>query len=134
MNKKDPYGIPNTCYTLITKKDKRWKEYKEHRLKHGFDPSEMWCFSCTVCSWLLPRVEWYYKHIVCKLEVDDKDEFERIIYCLWFLSRQDEITNDACFAKLDLSDHERVNMLFYTYVECMQYLSEHFTTILQMGW
>lgn len=58
----DPYGVPNTNFTLIDPQDARWDEYKELRIKNGFDPSEIWCLDTTILKFMLPRIEWLRDH------------------------------------------------------------------------
>lgn len=52
----DPYGVPNTNFTLIDPQDSRWEEYKELRIKNGFDPSEIWALDSAILKFMLPRI------------------------------------------------------------------------------
>ena len=127
MNHKDPYGIPNCNFTRITKKDERWKLFKASRIKQGFDESEFWDFQTTLCSWLLPRVEWYYKHIVKKFQKEDTEVFQNIIYCLWFLKNTYDVVDVFC--RIGETDQG-----LQQHSECRKYLQEHLDYILNMGW
>lgn len=126
-NNKDPYGIPNVCFSVIRKEDKRWNKLKKDRLRQGFDESELWDFEVTLCSWLLPRVEWYYKHIVKKFQQKDIEVFEKLIYCLWFLKNQYEMAEP-------LYALDAYTQGFCQYMEYREYLKEHLEYILNMGW
>lgn len=103
------------------------KSLKKSRLKQGFDESELWDFEYTLCSWLLPRVEWYYKHVVKVFQQDDIEVFEKLIYCLWYLKHQDKISD--LYYSLGESYQD-----FYTYLDCREYIKEHLEYILNMGW
>lgn len=127
VNKKDPFGIPNCNFTLIDKKDSRWKQYKKHRIKYGFDESEFWDFEHTLTSWLLPRIEWYYKKVVCVFQQEDKEIFEKLIYCIWFLKNQ----YDTFYIYYDngfIDQHELI------LIDCREYIKENIDYIFNMGW
>ena len=55
----DPYNIPNVNFTLISRDDKRWEEYKQQRLEEGFDDSETWSLDNTIAKFVLPRLKRY---------------------------------------------------------------------------
>ena len=54
---RDPYGIPNVCFTLIDETDERWDEYEKQRLERGFDVSETWSFDATISKFIYPRMK-----------------------------------------------------------------------------
>lgn len=61
MKKKVPdikyLGIPNVCFSLTEKNDKREKKYAKQRIERGFDDSETWSLDCTVARFVLPRLK-----------------------------------------------------------------------------
>lgn len=126
-NNKYPYGIPNVCFSVIERKDERLKKFKKERLKQGFDSSEFWDFEYTLCSWLLPRIEWYYKHIVKVFKQEDIEVFEKLIYCLWYLKNQYDISFVFC-------DLNELGQNTFQYLDCREYLKEHLEYILNIGW
>ena len=54
---RDPYGIPNVCFSLVDKDDTRWDEYEKQRLKRGFDDSETWNLDATISKFIYPRLK-----------------------------------------------------------------------------
>ena len=50
-------GIPNICFSLTKKDDKREKEYKKQRTERGFDNSELWSLRDTIGNFILPRLK-----------------------------------------------------------------------------
>lgn len=58
----DPYGVPNTNFSLIDPQDYRWEEFQELRIKNGFDPSEIWSLDSAILRFMLPRIEWLRDH------------------------------------------------------------------------
>src|SRR5271157_2530255 len=50
-------GVPNICFSLTDKDDKREKKLSKQRMKRGFDDSETWCLTTTICSFILPRLK-----------------------------------------------------------------------------
>jgi len=56
VSPRDPYGIPNVCFSLVDKDDTRWEEYEEQRLKRGFDDSETWNLDATISKFIYPRL------------------------------------------------------------------------------
>lgn len=58
----DPYGVPNTNFSLIDPQDSRWEDFKELRIKNGFDPSEIWALDTAILKFMLPRIEWLRDH------------------------------------------------------------------------
>lgn len=50
-------GIPNICFSLTDKKDKREVEFKKQRTTRGFDESETWSLMGTICKFILPRLK-----------------------------------------------------------------------------
>jgi hypothetical protein len=58
MNKDVKYmNIPNICFSLTDKDDKREIEYKKQRIERGFDDSETWSLTDTICGFLIPRLK-----------------------------------------------------------------------------
>ena len=59
MNKIDIkyFGIPNICFSLTDKTDKREKEFIEQRIERGFDDSETWSLSDTIANFIIPRLK-----------------------------------------------------------------------------
>ncbi len=60
--KHDPksIGVPNICFSLV-EDSKRYKKYKKQRIKRGFDDSELWSLTNTICSFTIPRLKAYLK-------------------------------------------------------------------------
>ena len=53
---RDPYGIPNVCFSLVDNEDSRWEEYEKQRLERGFDDSETWNLDATISKFIYPRL------------------------------------------------------------------------------
>jgi hypothetical protein len=62
-------GIPNICFSLTDKDDKREAEFVKQRIERGFDDSETWSLDFTIASFILPRLKRYQELV--------KDVFER---------------------------------------------------------
>ena len=55
---KDPYGINNVNFSLITPDNtKWWDKFAKQRLEYGFDDTEIWNLDLTIAKFILPRVE-----------------------------------------------------------------------------
>jgi hypothetical protein len=50
-------GIPNICFSLTSKDDKREEEFIEQRKQNGFDDSETWSLRDTIGRFILPRLK-----------------------------------------------------------------------------
>lgn len=59
MKKIDPkyIGVPNICFSILKKDDKREKEFSKQRIERGFDNSELWNLDITICKFIIPRLE-----------------------------------------------------------------------------
>ena len=75
-------GIPNICFSLTSKEDKREIDFIKQRIERGFDDSETWSLRDTIALFILPRLKRYQ-------EIAND-----------FLKRDDELVNDIdCFIK-----------------------------------
>ena len=52
-------GIPNICFSLTDKDDKREKDFIKQRIERGFDDSETWALNYTIARFIIPRLERY---------------------------------------------------------------------------
>jgi hypothetical protein len=50
-------NIPNICFSLTDKYDDREVDYSKQRLLRGFDDSETWSLTDTICYFILPRLQ-----------------------------------------------------------------------------
>lgn len=57
VEKRDPYGIPNVCFSLVDETDDRWEKYTQQRLDRGFDDSETWNLDATISKFIYPRLK-----------------------------------------------------------------------------
>jgi len=57
VSPRDPYGIPNVCFSLIDETDDRWDKYTKQRLERGFDSSELWNLDGTIAKFIYPRLK-----------------------------------------------------------------------------
>lgn len=67
--------VPNICFSLTDKDDKREKEYKKQRLKRGFDDSETWSLRDTISVFILPRLK-RYREIIENFIVNNDELYE----------------------------------------------------------
>ena len=96
---KDPYGIPNVNFTLISRDDERWKEYQQQRLERGFDDSELWSLNGTITSFILPRLK-RFKEITCDYPSDLSEKewnniLEKMITAFEYLENEDFGVDDT---------------------------------------
>lgn len=57
VSQRDPYGIPNVCFSLVDETDDRWEKYTQQRLDRGFDDSETWNLDATISKFIYPRLK-----------------------------------------------------------------------------
>ena len=57
LESKDPYGINNVNFSLISPDHPRWDKFTKQRLECGFDDSEVWNLDLTIAKFVLPRIE-----------------------------------------------------------------------------
>ena len=57
-------GIPNICFSLIDKDDKREERFSKQRIERGFDDSETWCLASAIAKFIVPRIE-RFREIEC---------------------------------------------------------------------
>ena len=60
---RDPYGIPNVCFSLVDPDDDRWEKYTKQRLERGFDISETWCLDATISRFIYPRLKAFIEDV-----------------------------------------------------------------------
>ena len=56
---KDPWGIPNVCFSIAEPDDERWSKWKQQRMERGFDDTELWNLDVTMARFILPRLKVY---------------------------------------------------------------------------
>ena len=49
--------VPNICFSLTDKTDNREPDYAKQRQLRGFDDSETWSLTDTICHFILPRLQ-----------------------------------------------------------------------------
>ena len=49
--------VPNICFSLTDENDDREVEYSEQRKIRGFDDSETWSLTDTICRFIIPRLK-----------------------------------------------------------------------------
>ena len=93
--KNDPkyLGIPNICFSLTDKDDKRELEYQKDRIKCGFDDSETWSLFSTITDFIIPRLERYEE--IIKNIIDDDAKFlkdiQDVLIALKLIQRDNSI-------------------------------------------
>jgi len=50
-------GIPNICFSLTDKDDKREIDFIKQRIERGFDDSETWSLRDSMALFILPRLK-----------------------------------------------------------------------------
>lgn len=70
-------GVPNVCFSLTSKNDKREKDFSIQRMERGFDDSETWSLRDTIGQFTLPRLK-RFKEIYIEKIVDQDDTYKKI--------------------------------------------------------
>ena len=100
VEQRDPYGIPNVCFSLIDDTDTRWEKYTQQRLERGFDESETWNLDATIAKFIYPRLKAFIedvKRMGCFPASMTFDEWIKILEDMlkgFELLVSDEIKND----------------------------------------
>jgi len=50
-------NIPNICFSITSKDDSREESFSIQRKIYGFDDSETWSLTDTLCNFILPRLK-----------------------------------------------------------------------------
>jgi hypothetical protein len=98
---RDPYGIPNVCFSLVDENDNRWEKYTQQRLERGFDDSETWNLDATISMFIYPRLKAFIedvKRLECHPGNISFDEWlnilNEILKAFEILSQDSERTED----------------------------------------
>lgn len=79
-------GIPNICFSITSKDDKREIDFIKQRLERGFDDSETWSLRDTIALFILPRLKRYQEI------TNDNDE---LVYDInYFIKAMELISRD----------------------------------------
>ena len=57
VSPRDPYGIPNVCFSIVDDTDSRWETFTKQRLERGFDDTELWNLDGTIAKFIYPRLK-----------------------------------------------------------------------------
>lgn len=82
-------GVPNICFSLTEKDDKREPKLSQQRIERGFDDSETWSLRDTISRFIIPRLERYEEIAQGFLERDDnlKNEIQAFLTALKIIER-----------------------------------------------
>lgn len=101
VSPRDPYGIPNVCFSLVDENDNRWEKYTQQRLERGFDDSETWNLDATISMFIYPRLKAFIedvKNLECHPGNISFDEWlnilNEILKAFEILSQDSERTED----------------------------------------
>jgi hypothetical protein len=70
-------GVPNICFSLTEKSEKRDNKFAKQRKKRGFDDSETWSLNYTIARFIIPRLKRYLE-IAPKVIVIEKQQKKKI--------------------------------------------------------
>ena len=100
-------GIPNICFSLTDKNDKREKKLSKQRMVRGFDDSETWSLFNTISNFTLPRLK-EFKELKCGYPAcfDKPEEWDiildQIIKALELIKKDDtDILGDKEWKQVD---------------------------------
>lgn len=82
VSPRDPYGIPNVCFSVVNEEDDRWNEYESQRLERGFDSSELWNLDGTIAKFVYPRLKEFLNHTMDVKCYPDQMSYEEWIKIL----------------------------------------------------
>ena len=84
-------GVPNVCFSLTDKEDKRDKGFAEQRIKRGFDDSETWSLRDTISNFIIPRLERYQEIApeMIQREPELVDNINKLLEAFKLISRDD---------------------------------------------
>ncbi|MEK6829072.1 MAG: hypothetical protein AABY15_03015 [Nanoarchaeota archaeon] len=86
-------GIPNICFSLTNKGDKREENFRKQRFEFGFDDSETWSLRDTIARFIIPRIERYEEiaNNVLIREDELKKDIDTFISAMKLMVRDDGI-------------------------------------------
>lgn len=86
-------GVPNICFSLTDKDDKREKKFKRQREERGFDDSETWSLRDTYVNFMIPRLEVFIEMSCgCPIGITFEEWdiiLKKILWSLKFIQEQD---------------------------------------------
>lgn len=76
--------IPNICFSLTDKDDKRETTFTKQRLERGFDDSETWSLRDTIADFIVPRLERFNELTVgCPVGLTENEWNQILKKILW---------------------------------------------------
>lgn len=86
-------GIPNICFSLTEKDDKREVELSKQRIERGFDDSETWSLKNTIARFIIPRLERYQEIANDFLKRDDElvNEIDSFLTAMKLIERENGV-------------------------------------------
>ena len=83
-------NIPNVCFSLSNKDDKREVEFSKQRKERGFDDSELWSLRDTIANFIIPRLERFRDIEIIPYSDNDKEylnDVEKVISTFKIITR-----------------------------------------------
>lgn len=89
-------GVPNVCFSITEKHDKRERRFRKQRIETGFDDSETWNLDNTICDFIIPRLKVYQK-IANKVLLREKslvDKIDKFLLALQLYRNESFVTDE----------------------------------------
>lgn len=86
-------NVPNVCFSITKKKDKREKEFSKQRIERGFDDSETWNLFVTIARFSTPRLERYIElseDFIQRTE-EDKRQLNKLLEAFRLISKDEDL-------------------------------------------
>ncbi len=97
-------GIPNICFSVVSKDDDREAEFMKQRIERGFDDSETWSLRYTIALFILPRLKRYQEIANSLLNRDN--ELVNDIDC--FINAMELVSRDNGSGIYTLEEEEKI--------------------------
>jgi hypothetical protein len=98
-------GVPNICFSITDKDDKREAKFKKQRIKRGFDDSETWNLDNTIVNFVLPRLKVFEETTVgCPYSLTDKkwhNKLKKMIRAFELLADDDRCYEDKEYKEIN---------------------------------
>ncbi|MCK9596587.1 hypothetical protein M0R19_05345 [Candidatus Pacearchaeota archaeon] len=110
-------NVPNICFSVISKDDKREKKFSKQRKTIGFDDSETWNLDLTIARFVLPRLKRFKEVTIAypgSMTSEEWDEVLNKIICSFEIL----VSNGG----IDLENFETYREGMELFYKCFQYL------------